>query len=698
MDAASFSNPALRRHSAPLMLMLALAGPGGPTGHAQQNRDPFDVQRLRPATPSSFWEGPRGTCAAPLQVPDPLRLADAVDVALCNNPQTRQSWANAKVQAAQVGIARSDYLPSIDAAAVLQRAQTWNVPDSGGETNLNGALTFNYLLFDFGGRDAAMEQARESLLAADWTHNSTLQSVLLGAVPAYYQLYATQEAVDAVLAAEKARLNSLDATRARQRAGTATRADVLQAQTAYSQSVLNRRRRTVMPHRARRARQHARAICRAAVAIAPPPDLEARQVAERAVSRADRSGAPRRPDLAAAQAAVRAAQSNVKVQESAGKPTLSLFAGLGATALAPGLDPNTGSIGLQLRIPLFTGYQSTYQILQARDQLEFQQATRDRLATDVSLDVWRAYQDLQTQGQSLTTTEELVASAQESYNAALARYKAGVGTIIDLLNAQSALASAQLQRIEAHYRWNLAKVTLARAIGVLDPALIAGHTPPHPPQERYAMKGSRATWCSCWSSRPCSARPGAGWMWWQSRSKVPIGERYEFEDVGYGDVTQTVTANGTLNPVGLVNVGTQVSGTVKSLHADFNEHVKAGQVLLELDPTTLQATVEQTRGELASAEADAAPGQERRVAPARAVRAGVRVAAGNGQGGADARGERRHGCRPRARSWSATVANLGYSRHPLAGVRGRGLTRRWTSARRWRRASRRRPCSRSRTT
>ena len=115
------SNPALRRHSAPLMLMLALAGPGGPTGHAQQNRDPFDVQRLRPATPSSFWEGPRGTCAAPLQVPDPLRLADAVDVALCNNPQTRQSWANAKVQAAQVGIARSDYLPSIDAAAVLQR-------------------------------------------------------------------------------------------------------------------------------------------------------------------------------------------------------------------------------------------------------------------------------------------------------------------------------------------------------------------------------------------------------------------------------------------------------------------------------------------------------------------------------------------------------------------------------------------------
>jgi len=477
VDFAAFSNPAVRRHAAPMLLMLALAGPA-PSGHAQQNRDPFEVQRLRPATPSTFWEGPRGTCATPLQVPDPLRLADAVDVALCNNPQTRQSWANAKVQAAQVGIARSEYLPSIDAAAVLQRTQTYNVSDSGGQTNLNGALTFNYLLFDFGGRDAALEQARHSLLAADWTHNSTLQSVLLGAVQAYYQLYAAQEAVAAVLAAEKASLNSLDATRARQRAGTATRADVLQAQTAYSQSQLNTTQAQGDSATARGILANTLGLsAELALTIAPPPDLEARQVAERAVSQLIEVARARRPDLAAAQAQVRAAQSNIKVQESAGKPTVSLFAGLGANAAAPGLDPNTGSIGLQLRIPLFTGYQSTYQILQARDQLEVQQATRDRLATDVSLDVWRAYQDLQTQGQSLTTTDELVASAQESYNAALARYKAGVGTIIDLLNAQSALASAQLQRIQARYRWNLAKVTLARAIGVLDPALIAEHTP-----------------------------------------------------------------------------------------------------------------------------------------------------------------------------------------------------------------------------
>jgi outer membrane protein TolC len=91
----------------------------------------------------------------------------------------------------------------------------------------------------------------------------------------------------------------------------------------------------------------------------------------------------------------------------------------------------------------------------------------------VALEVWRAYQDLRTQDQSLSTAADLQASAQEAYNAALARYKAGVGTLIDLLNAQTTLASASLQQIRARLDWNVAKATLARAIGVLDPALVS---------------------------------------------------------------------------------------------------------------------------------------------------------------------------------------------------------------------------------
>ena len=94
-----------------------------------------------------------------------------------------------------------------------------------------------------------------------------------------------------------------------------------------------------------------------------------------------------------------------------------------------------------------------------------------------------------------------------------------------------------------------------------------------------------------------------GWTWWRKAAEPPIETRYQFDSVTTGDVWQTVTANGTVNPVGLVMVGTQVSGTVKRLLVDFNDKVKAGQVLLELDPTTTQAAVEQSSGDLANAEA-----------------------------------------------------------------------------------------------
>jgi len=88
---------------------------------------------------------------------------------------------------------------------------------------------------------------------------------------------------------------------------------------------------------------------------------------------------------------------------------------------------------------------------------------------------------------------------------------------------------------------------------------------------------------------------------WQLTEKRGAGDAYRTAATSIADVTQTVSANGTLNPVVLVNVGTQVSGTVMKLHVDFNDHVKAGQVLLELDPALLQAQVRLDEANLSNA-------------------------------------------------------------------------------------------------
>lgn len=91
------------------------------------------------------------------------------------------------------------------------------------------------------------------------------------------------------------------------------------------------------------------------------------------------------------------------------------------------------------------------------------------------------------------------------------------------------------------------------------------------------------------------------WVWRESATE-PV--KYVTAKIDRGAIVQRVTANGTLNPVILVNVGTQISGTVMKLHTDFNQPVKAGDLLAELDPAILEARIRQTEANLASARAN----------------------------------------------------------------------------------------------
>lgn len=80
--------------------------------------------------------------------------------------------------------------------------------------------------------------------------------------------------------------------------------------------------------------------------------------------------------------------------------------------------------------------------------------------------------------------------------------------------------------------------------------------------------------------------------------------KFRTEKVSRGDIVSTVTASGTVNAVTTVLVGTQVSGTIKNIHVDFNSPVKKGQLIAQIDPATFEAQVEQAKGNLLSAKAN----------------------------------------------------------------------------------------------
>jgi HlyD family secretion protein len=94
----------------------------------------------------------------------------------------------------------------------------------------------------------------------------------------------------------------------------------------------------------------------------------------------------------------------------------------------------------------------------------------------------------------------------------------------------------------------------------------------------------------------------AAWGYLSSKEKSTM-TRYKTEPVQQGDMTVIVTATGTLKPTNSVDVGSELSGTVKSVEVDYNSRVKVGQILARLDTTKLEATITQSRASLESARA-----------------------------------------------------------------------------------------------
>ena len=93
-----------------------------------------------------------------------------------------------------------------------------------------------------------------------------------------------------------------------------------------------------------------------------------------------------------------------------------------------------------------------------------------------------------------------------------------------------------------------------------------------------------------------------GFYYYQQKKILKPEYLYRFQEITQGDVAQAVSANGTLNPVTLISIGTQVSGRVSKLYVDFNDKVEKGQILLELDDSLFTAQIAQSQGAVRNAQ------------------------------------------------------------------------------------------------
>jgi outer membrane protein len=131
------------------------------------------------------------------------------------------------------------------------------------------------------------------------------------------------------------------------------------------------------------------------------------------------------------------------------------------------LSGNSYTATITLHIPLFSGWSQIYNVKSAAAAAQAVAAQAEGLEQQVVYQVFSAYYTLRTATQQVRTSADLLASATQSEQVALGRYKAGAGSLLDLLTAEAALAGARAQEIQAHFTWYTALAQLAHDAGIL---------------------------------------------------------------------------------------------------------------------------------------------------------------------------------------------------------------------------------------
>ena len=421
-------------------------------------------------------------------------LGDVIDLALHNNPDTRESWALARAAASLYGASRGSLLPTIVAGSNLTHSAgattnsgtgtsgtggtgTGNFNPSGSSvtrTLLTPTIQLSYLLFDLGGRAGTIEAAKQRAIAANLAHNATVADAVLRVESTLFNYLAAKAMRDAQLESVSEAEADLTAATERQRAGVATLQEVLQTRTALSQA---RFQLATFEGNLLGARGNlAQSMGLSANTRFEIPDVTASDsigdVAASVDTLINRAIAAR-PEMAELRAEAAALAAQVRVTRSAGLPALTLSSSAAYIATLQSSNNNNTtnhnvSVGVGLQIPLFNGFAAGYQLRAAREQYAAGAARVASTQQQISVQVFTSYYVLRAAGERVRSSADLLASAEQSATVALGRYREGVGTIVDVLLARSALATARAEAVQARWEWRTGLAQLAHDAGALD--------------------------------------------------------------------------------------------------------------------------------------------------------------------------------------------------------------------------------------
>lgn len=394
-----------------------------------------------------------------------LTIEEALATAQKNHPQVIEALENLNAAEARTGQALANYYPQISFAADWNKGRSFlTAQESIRQTEVHSeALYLKQTLYDFGRTSGAVDTTRGNRQAIDKALAVTRQDLTLRVRSAFYLLLAAEKQVIAVRVTVTSREDTFRQAQAFFDQGIRAKVDMARAEANLFAA------RTALI-RAENNREIARLELANAMGMASLGELTLAEPAALPLSLAERSLAQQealqnRAELQQFAALKSAADGTLKSAKSSYLPMLS---GVASVGYADRDFPPTGNVwgvGLNLTVPLFSGFSSLEQVREATANINSIAARQNNLRLQITKEVASAWLAGNEATARIASTEKEVAAANESKALAEGRYQEGVGSIIEVSDAQSQALDAQTANIQARYDYFTALARLDRALG-----------------------------------------------------------------------------------------------------------------------------------------------------------------------------------------------------------------------------------------
>src|SRR5229473_1779816 len=388
-------------------------------------------------------------------------LAELIDIAERNNPDTRVAWERARQAAAAVGLSER----ITGGGSLVTEARVYR-----------GELDAKWLLLDFGERTAVVATAREELMMANVGFNGTHQKIVFQVTERFYQLGTARQKVLVSQSALEAAQTVEQAVQARIDNGLATKPELLQAQQQTAQSAFEVEATTGVESDARVALVES-------IGLLPTVPLHVADLGQRSTSEQTNGSVDeliaralsQRPDLVAKLANVHAKQNEIRRVRAEYYPKVAIDAHATETELDVSIANSpyfgdrrpTYGVFLTASVPIFDGFARRHKMEMAEAELRGAENELAGARDSAVREVWKAYTDFKTALRKQESAAKLVTASQNAFDAVLESYKNGLSTYPELVSAERNLASARSVSHDTQAAIYTAAAALALSTGEL---------------------------------------------------------------------------------------------------------------------------------------------------------------------------------------------------------------------------------------